>query len=615
MKIHDYALIGDGRSAALVSRTGSIDWLCWPRFDSAAIFAAVLDDGFSGTWRIAPASPARSEHRYVEHTNVLETTFDDGDGRVVLTDAMTIGSEEDKRHALTPDHELVRRLECVRGEIEIEVYAEPRPDFGRARSRIANLGALGVRWEIGSQLLTLRADVPITGNERGGVGARVRMRAGDVASFSLTFDEEAPAVLPALGPHVTERLNRTIAWWRQWIGRARYQGRDRQGVLRSALALKLMAFAPSGAIVAAPTTSLPEREGGDLNWDYRLCWLRDASFTARVLLDLGYTEDAQAFCSWLLHATRLTQPELRVMYDVYGNRPAKERELPDLAGYRGSRPVRIGNAAYSQLQLDMYGEVIDAIGQLVRMTGEIDRDTRELLREFGSYVCKHWSLPDAGIWEPRGAPKHRTHSRLMCWVALDRLLDLHRDGFLDRLDTALLGAQRSAIRADIEQHAYDRVLDCYRSELGPSELDASVLLMSWYGFHPASDPRMRSTFARIRERLGGGPGLLYRYEDSFRGQEGAFWICSFWAVEHLVRGGGTLEQARAMFDAACAYASDLGLMAEQIDPHTGDALGNFPQAYTHVGMVSAALSLAEHERARIAAPSTQRFERAPEIRP
>jgi GH15 family glucan-1,4-alpha-glucosidase len=304
-----------------------------------------------------------------------------------------------------------------------------------------------------------------------------------------------------------------------------------------------------------------------------------------------------------------------VMYDVYGNPPVKESERPELAGYRGSRPVRIGNAAYAQLQLDMYGEVIDATARLLKVTGEIDRDTRRMLRELGDYVGKHWSLPDAGIWEPRGNPRHRTHSRVMCWVALDRLLDLHHHGFLDRIDRAALLSQREAIRADVEHHAFDRALGCYTSELGPSELDASVLLMSWYGFHAANHPRMLSTFARIRERLGAGTSLFYRHEHSIRRGEGTFWICSFWAVEHLVRGGGTLAEARQMFDAACGYASDLGLMAEEIDPRTGDALGNFPQAYTHVGVVSAALSLAQHERARITAPSPRRSEPAREIRP
>jgi len=614
MKIHDYGLIGDGRSAALISRSGSLDWLCWPRFESAPIFGALLDEDRAGSWRITPIGQTRATRRYVEYTNVLQTTFEAAGGCVVLTDAMTIGSEADNRRTLIPDHELIRCLECTRGDLEIDVSVEPRPNFGRARTRIASLGRLGTRWESGSQLLTLRADVPFELDDRGIATAHLAMRAGDRINFSLTFDEEAPAVLPPLGAAVTERLDRTIAWWRRWSERARYDGPHREAVVRSALALKLMSFAPSGAIVAAPTTSLPERDGGDLNWDYRFCWLRDASFTARVLLDLGYTEDAEAFCNWLLHATRLTRPELRVLYDVYGNRPVDEHQIPGVAGYHGSLPVRIGNAAHAQRQLDMYGEVIDATTQLVRATGEIDRETRGVLRDLGRYVADHWSLPDAGIWEPREQPRHRTHSRLMCWVALDRLLDLHRDGFLDRIDATAFAAQRASVRADIEQHAFDHKLGCYTSELGASQLDASVLLMSWYGFHPASDPRMRSTFARISERLGAGPGLLYRYEDSFRSREGAFWICSFWAVEHLLRGGGTVDEACEMFDAACRYANDLGLMAEEVDPQTGDGLGNFPQAYTHVGLVSAALSIAEHAKSREVPRSADRST-PPETRP
>jgi GH15 family glucan-1,4-alpha-glucosidase len=596
MNIHDYALIGDGRSAALISRSGAIDWLCWPQFDSAPLFGALLDEHRAGSWQITAGEPARTTRRYIADTNVLETTFDAPGGCVVSTDAMVLGPDDG--HTLVPDHELVRCLACTRGELAIVVTVGPRPNFGRARSRIGNLGRLGVRWEIGTQLLSLRADVPLELDADGVATARWTMRAGDRVQFSLTFDQEAPSVLPPLGPPLFERLDRTIAWWQRWSRRARYDGPHRDAVVRSALALKLMSFAPSGAIVAAPTTSLPERVGGDLNWDYRFCWLRDASFTARVLLELGYTEDAEAFCNWLLHATRLTRPELHVLYDVYGNRPVGEHDVPGVTGYRGSRPVRIGNAAHEQRQLDMYGEVIDAMAQLVRTTGEIDRDTRGELRGLGRYVAEHWQLPDAGIWEPRETPRHRTHSRLLCWVALDRLLDLQRDGLIDRIDPAAFAAHRDDIRADIEQHAYDHQRGAYTSELGPSQLDASVLLMSWYGFHPATHPRMRSTFARIREHLDAGPGLLYRYEQSIPRREGAFWICSFWAIEHLVRGGGTLDEATAMLHAASSYANDVGLMAEEVDPETHDGLGNFPQAYTHVGLVSAALSIAQRERSR-----------------
>jgi GH15 family glucan-1,4-alpha-glucosidase len=357
-----------------------------------------------------------------------------------------------------------------------------------------------------------------------------------------------------------------------------------------------MGFSPSGAIIAAPTTSLPEVIGGPHNWDYRFCWLRDASFTARALLSLGYVDEASAFCSWMLHTTRLTRPKLDVIYDVYGNKPPKEYEVVELQGYAGSRPVRIGNAAAAQLQLDMYGEVIDATAQLADVTGSLDRETQHLLCTFGDYVCTHWHLPDQGIWEPRGDPEHHTHSRLLCWVALDRLLQLHQRGIVRGGDTDKIATQRELIRRDIESNAWDADLGCYVSAFGNRSLDAAVLLMSWYGFHPASSPRMRSTYARMCERLGAGPGLFYRYEHSKEIGEGAFWICSFWAVEHLALGGGTEREARALFDAACRYSNDVGLMAEEVEPFTGEGIGNFPQAYTHVGLISSALSIGECAR-------------------
>ena len=595
-KIQDYAIIGDGRSIALVSRAGSIDWLCWPRFESPSIFARLLDVDRGGSWRIAPTAPVRITRRYVEHTNVLETAFENTDGRCVLIDLMTIASEDDKARMLVPDHEVLRYLHCERGEIELDIRIDPRPDFGRARPRISCHERLGIRWQIGSRLLVLRAEVPMHLDEDGVARGTVRLRAGDRIALSLMLDEDGPALLPPLGDGARDRIERSIAWWSAWIGRARYSGPYRELVLRSTLAVKLMAFAPSGAIVAAPTTSLPERMSGDLNWDYRFCWLRDAAFTAHALLNLGYLEEAQAFTTWLLHTTRLTQPELRVLYDVYGNHPARERELPGLRGYRDSRPVRIGNAAVDQLQLDCYGEVIHATAQIAQVVGSLDRETRKLVRDFGEYVCRNWRKPDHGIWEPRGGPEHRTHSRVLCWVALERLIDLAGRGLVDRIDRDRLASECAAIRADIEAHAFDPNIGCYTGALGNSDLDASVLLMTWYGFHRGDAPRMRSTFARLQERLAAGPGLLYRYDDSLRNREGAFWICSFWAVAHLAKGGGTPAEAHAMMKSACSYASDLGLMAEEVDPMTGDALGNFPQAYTHVGLISAAHLIAQRTR-------------------
>lgn len=611
-RIADHGIIGDGRSAALVGLRGSIDWLCWPRFDSPPIFGALLDHERGGRWELEPTTPARVSRRYVGATNVLETRYVSADGEVVVTDLMTVASEQDKRRFLVPDHEIVRRVACVRGAMAMRMAMDPRCDFGGARARARDAGKLGLRWEVGGALLTFRGDVAVALDESGAVTARFSIGAGEVVTFSLLYDAEGPAVLTPLGDCTRDAIERTLDWWRTWSARARYAGPYRDAVLRSALSLKLMSYAPSGAIIAAPTTSLPELEGGALNWDYRFCWLRDASFTARVLLALGYVEDAEAFCSWLLHTTRLTRPELRVLYDVYGNEPEPEREIAGLRGYRESRPVRAGNLAFEQLQLDTYGEVIDATAQIACVVGSIDGDTQDLLCDFGHYVCRHWSLPDAGIWEPRDQLRHRTHSRLCCWVALDRLLALDARGLIDGLDEQTFAANRAAIRADIEQNAFDRAAGCYTSELGSSELDASALLMSWYGFHRGDSARMQSTYARICERLHAGPGLLYRYQEP-GSREGAFWLCSFWAVEHLVRGGGTLAEAQWLFERASGYANDLGLMSEEIDPETGEQLGNFPQAYTHVGQISAALSI-EERRQEMHEPQ-QRETRAAEARP
>jgi len=345
-KIQDYAVIGDGRSAALVSRDGSIDWLCWPRFDSPSLFGRLLDRRAGGFWSIAPAEPARSERRYIDGTNVLQTHFYTAAGVVVLTDFMPAASEEQKRKLLWPEHELVRLVECEQGDVEVEVHFGPRPDYGREKVRIRDAGALGLRMEIGPGLLTLHSDVKFADATEHGATTRVRLKAGETSAFSLALAEERPAVLPPLGELVRRKLDLTIEWWQRWARRATYEGPYRDAIVRSALALKLMIYAPSGAVIAAPTTSLPERVGGDLNWDYRFCWLRDAAFTSRALFGLGYAEDAEAFISWMLHATRLTRPELRVIYDVYGKRNLEETELGHLNGYAESRPVRIGKAQH-----------------------------------------------------------------------------------------------------------------------------------------------------------------------------------------------------------------------------------------------------------------------------
>ena len=592
-KIQDYAVIGDGRSAALISRGGSIDWLCWPRFDSPSLFAGLLDAQVGGTWRIAPTQPARLERSYIDRTNVLQTKFHIAAGTVALTDFMPACSENEKAKRLWPEHELVRRLECEEGEVEIEAHFDPRPDYGRARIAIRDGGKLGLRIEMGSVLITLRSDIQMALLPDGGATARFNLRAGESVAFSLTYSAEGPAVLPALGGLVSEKLALTIEWWQRWAERTKYDGPFRDQVVRSALVLKLMSYAPSGAIVAAPTTSLPERIGGDLNWDYRFCWLRDAALTARALFGLGFKEEANAFVSWTLHATRLTRPKLQVLYDVYGGSRGKETVLDHFEGYAGSRPVRVGNHAGIQFQLDVYGEVIEAVARFVDSGGELDRETQKMLRHFGQYVCGHWRQPDSGIWESRAPSQYYTHSRLLCWVALDRLLELHSQGGIHDIPVEQFLHSRELIRKDIEEHGWNATLQSYTQVLDGDTLDASVLLMAAHGFNEAASQRMRQTHRKIRELLAPVPGLLYRKEESLSMDEGAFGISCFWEVDYLARGGGSLDEALHAFTLTAAFANDLGLFAEEIDPKTGDALGNFPQAFTHVGLINAALSLME----------------------
>ncbi len=595
-QIGEHAIIGDGRAAALVSRRAELDWLCWPRFDSPALFASLLDRAVGGHWSIAPTGEAQSSQRYLDDTNVLETRFATQGGTLTVTDFMPVDSEEGKRRHLVPQHELVRWVRCLEGEVEVEVTFDPRPDFGLARVRLCDAGPLGLQLTCQRHRFFLRGEARLKPRLEGGAATTVHLRAGQACAFSLTASDEAPAVVPPLGPRVEDALARTVAWWRHWARRAKYHGPYRDAVVRSALTLKLLVFAPSGAIVAAPTTSLPERPGGRLNWDYRYCWLRDAALTVRALYGLGYHLEAEAFIGWLVHTTRLSRPELHVLYDVYGIRPRRERLLWHLSGYAGARPVRVGNAASRQIQLDVYGEVIDAAAQLVRRGGRFDRETQGMLRDFGEWVCRHWSLPDQGIWEPRYGPRHHTHSRVLCWVALERLVEMHRRGAIQRLPLDHFIRNQRLLRDEVERRGFNPRLGSYTQTLDGDVVDASLLLLSWYGFERASSPRMKGTWRRIRERLQAGPGLFYRYEQSRTVGEGAFAFCSFWAVEYLARGGGTLAEADRLFGQVLRYANELGLMSEELALDTGAAWGNFPQAFSHVGLLSAALALEERAR-------------------
>jgi GH15 family glucan-1,4-alpha-glucosidase len=593
-KIQDYAIIGDGRSAALISNRGSIDWLCWPRFDSTSIFAAIVDPKIGGAWSIRPLEHSQTSRYYIDNTNVLETELISPSGKILLTDFMPVTSEEQKKKKLWPEHELVRQARCEQGEVELIVDFNPRLDYGRVTPKVKDCGKLGWRIDIGPYVFTLRSGVELV--RRGdGLAANVTLKAGEKVGFSFSHSAEGPAVIPPLGESVREKLDLTIDWWRSWAAQSNYRGPYERQVNRSALVLKLLSYAPSGAIVAAPTTSLPERIGGDLNWDYRFAWLRDASFTVHALFGLGYKDDAKAFVDWLLHATRLTRPELRVVYDVFGEHPPSEHELSHLHGYVSSRPVHIGNAASEQLQLDIYGEVVEAVSHFTGENERLDRDMKKMLRQCAEYVCEHWQEPDNGMWEERDQRRHYTHSRLMCWVALDRILRMQARGQLHGISVGKCESERKRIREDIETHCWNPELDAYTQACDSNVIDASALLLAYHGFEQASSQRMQKTRHRIRDRLVPRPGLVYRNEQSKDRHEGAFAVCSFWEADFLAL-SGNLSEAAEIFETALGYANDVDLLAEEIDPQTGDALGNFPQAFTHLGLINAALSLRDSEK-------------------
>ena len=591
--IGDYGIIGDCRSAALISKAGSLDWLCWPWFNSPSIFAAILDLERGGFWRLAPAGEYTSTRRYLPGTNVLEMEFHTSSGTLRLTDCMPVYDGRYEQEHMVPDREILRVVECTSGEVRLDGLFAPVPKYGECRGqRFIASKNLGIRVEFIGGALWFRSDLEWDVQGKYATCESV-LRAGERRYCSLVLMEHGPAVLSPLGTVSDTALQQTIDWWKKWSARCEYEGPYREQVVRSALALKLLNFAPSGAIVASPTTSLPERIGGDLNWDYRYCWLRDASMTVTALFGLGYHDEAEAFIEWLLHSTNLTQPQLLVMYTVYGKRAHKERHLNYWTGYRNSRPVRAGNGARNQLQLDVYGEVISAAAQLDEFNKSIDGASARVLRGIGKYVREHWQLPDKGIWEPRTPDRHHTHSKLMCWTAMDSLIRLRENNLLKKLDIDQVKQARETIRREIEEKAWNEEEQTYTAMFGGKEVDASLLLMPKHGFERADSERMRKTYQRIREKLGAGPGLLYRYRNDLSPSEGAFGICCFWAAEYLALGGGSLEDAVQEFRNVLLHANDLGLFGEEIDPKTGEVLGNFPQGFTHVGLINTALTIAQ----------------------
>ncbi|WAS90468.1 glycoside hydrolase family 15 protein [Nannocystis punicea] len=602
LPIHDHGIIGNMRTIALVGTDGAIDWFCHPRFDSPSVFASLLDDEKGGEFRIcAEDQAAPSKQFYWPDTNILITRFFCAGGVVEIEDFMPVGDNLD--HGW--HHQIVRRVRAVRGEVWVRAECRPAFDYARAEHEV-ELTQHGAVFRSPAVTMSLSANVPLEVAERGGVRARFRLHQGDHAMFVFRGGGENHCPRGP-DPDEAETLFRwTVAYWRRWLSRCSYRGRWRETVHRSALTLKLLTYEPTGAIVAAPTCGLPEDPGGVRNWDYRYTWMRDAAFTLYGFLRIGFTEEADAFMNWL--DRRYHEPPrpdgapLGLIYTVEGATCIDEFELPHLAGYRGARPVRIGNAAHNQVQLDIYGELLDAVYLSNKHSRPISYDAWIHLRRIVDYVSDAWHLPDHGIWEPRSGMRHNVNSKVMCWVALDRALRL-----ADKRSFPAPRERWYRARDDIYETIFRRGWSdeeqSFVAAFDERSLDASALLMPLVFFLGPGDPRMLKTLAAIRRSPDQGglvsDGLVYRYHpeqlpDGLPGREGTFNMCSFWLVEALTRAGradpALLEEARLLFERMIGYGNHLGLYSEETGEH-GEALGNFPQAFTHLSLISSAFNL------------------------
>jgi GH15 family glucan-1,4-alpha-glucosidase len=592
--IGEYGLIGDTRTAALVSSRGSIDWLCFPRFDSPPLFGRLVAGDEGGTFGVTVDDVRETRRRYLEDSSVVRTEWRTGSGEATLVD----GVVADTGGALLPQALLVRELVCRGGTVRARVTFDPRRGWdGRRPNARRVAGRLVCVWGPVAASLATAPDLQL----EPGVERVVELHAGERVAFALGIDDRGPAVLVDPDRSV-DRLNETERWWREWTSTLRSPLEDATAIVRRSLVtLRLLTYAPSGAPVAAPTTSLPEVPGGDANWDYRHAWIRDASMGASSFLSCGSAREPRSFLWWMLHASRRTRPELHVLYDLAGGSEIRERELFDLPGYRGAVPVRVGNEAVDQFQLDAYGWMLEAGWDYLRHTDDLYAETWRALRGHADLLAERWSEPDHGIWEVRGTRRHYVHSKAMAWLGLDRACRI----------AERLGARRGqrgrwkdasrAVADEIRARGFDETIGSYVQSFGSTELDASVLALAPIGFEPADSDRCRRTIDAIRRGLGAGGPLVYRKRPD---GEGAFLPSSFW-LSRALAATGRLDEAREVFEQTCALATPLGLFAEEIDPRTREHIGNFPQAFTHSALVLAAGELDAAER-RLRDPGTSR---------
>jgi GH15 family glucan-1,4-alpha-glucosidase len=595
--IADYGMLADCHSAAHVDVSGSIDWLCLPSYDSPALFARILDPD-AGHWSIRPAEPFTTTRRYLPGSLVLETTFTTESGVVRLTDALAV-KEGQRGHALGIDapHEVLRLVEGVAGAVEMLLELSPRPEYGLVRPLFRATPEGGRTF--GSCQIAVAAGVPVAIEGAVMRGSFV-LSAGESAGFALRWGAaEASRVDATPAADVAGRLADTAEAWRSWEREHDiYDGPHKELVQFSSRVLKGLTFRPTGAIVAAPTTSLPEDEGGERNWDYRFAWIRDASLTLEALYIGACPDEAEDFVSFMTSAAggRVKGGSLQIMYGIRGEHDLSERELPHLRGWRDSSPVRVGNGAWDQTQLDVYGELLNTLYIYQHRLGELHPEIQEFAAELADAAAAGWRGKDAGMWEMRGDPRHHLSSKVLCWTALDRAVKL-APALGSYAKAEAWAEERDAVRAAILERGWSERAQAYAQSFDSDELDASALLMPILGFLPADDPRMRSTIEAIARDLTEG-GLVLRYRnaadgvnpDGLTGEEGTFVICSFWLVSCLAK-AGEVERAKQLFDQLAGYANDLGLLAEEIDTARGEQLGNFPQAFSHIGLINAAAEI------------------------